>query len=124
VGSSARAFSSSSFLSAGSQSKTPPEQSDGLLDVGRGGLDIRSHERLLQKIVEARDSLEAAAVQWAATPGGSLGDKIRRLSPEPPVDEVVGRMSGSKPEANGESRSYSDVQNVRFQALGRTFSLQ
>src|SRR5262245_31286157 len=43
VGSSTRAFSSSSLRSAGSQSKTPPEQVDRLLDVGLGGLDIRSH---------------------------------------------------------------------------------
>ena len=47
VGSSTRAFSSSSLRRAGSQSKTPPEQSDRLLDVGLGGLDIRSHGNLL-----------------------------------------------------------------------------
>jgi hypothetical protein len=29
--------------SAGSQSKTPPEQLDRLLDVSLGGLDIQSH---------------------------------------------------------------------------------
>src|SRR4051812_47756838 len=45
LGSSTRAFSSSSLRRAGSQSKTPPEQFDRLLDVGLGGLDIRSHER-------------------------------------------------------------------------------
>jgi hypothetical protein len=43
-GSSARAFSSSSLRRAGSQSKTPPEQTDGLLDIGRHGLDIRAHD--------------------------------------------------------------------------------
>src|SRR5260370_25032388 len=43
VGSSTRAFSSSSLRSAGSQSKTPPEQFDRLLDVSLGGLDIQSH---------------------------------------------------------------------------------
>ena len=69
VGSSTRAFSSSSFLRAGSQSKSPPEQFDRLLDVGLGGLDIRSHGNLRnQKNSGAgADSARRRSLQWAET---------------------------------------------------------
>src|SRR5437868_6228547 len=63
VGSSTRAFSSSSLRSAGSQSKTPPEQFDRLLDVGLGGLDIQSHGTL--RIAVAPDRLWRLSVQAA-----------------------------------------------------------
>jgi hypothetical protein len=39
-----RALSSSSRRSAASQSKTPPQKGDGLLDIGRHRFDIRAHE--------------------------------------------------------------------------------
>src|SRR5215212_6568668 len=60
VGSSTRAFSSSSLRSAGSQSKTPPEQLDRLLDVGLGGLDIQSHGIFLSR----RRDIGCAAGQY------------------------------------------------------------
>src|SRR5579859_1258945 len=61
VGSSTRAFNSSSLRKAGSQSKTPPEQFDRLLDVGLGGLDIQSHGKL--QIADAPDSPGASIIQ-------------------------------------------------------------
>src|SRR5579859_2194302 len=62
VGSSTRAFSSSSLRSAGSQSKTPPEQFDRLLDVGLGGLDIQSHGTIPNR-VGAPNSLTRLVIQ-------------------------------------------------------------
>src|SRR5947209_19922080 len=62
VGSSTRAFSSSSLRSAGSQAKTPPEQFDRLLDVGLGGLDIQSHGKL-RSVADAPDRLGRMSVQ-------------------------------------------------------------
>src|SRR6185437_11113185 len=58
VGSSTRAFSSSRRRSAGSQSKSPPEQLDRLLDVGLGGLDIQSHGEL--QLADVADRLTRA----------------------------------------------------------------
>src|ERR1700733_586707 len=63
VGSSTRAFSSSSLRSAGSQSKTPPEQFDRLLDVGLGGLDIQSHGTIPALTKAAPDRLSRVSVQ-------------------------------------------------------------
>jgi hypothetical protein len=47
AGSSARAFSSSRRRRAASQSKMPPQQGNGLLDVVNGAGDFRAHSRLL-----------------------------------------------------------------------------
>src|SRR5512138_3163669 len=77
VGSSTRAFSSSSLRRAGSQSKTPPEQFDRLLDVGLRSLDIRSHGKL-QSSTGGRNSPSGSSIQSSDVVGGLLALRRRR----------------------------------------------